>query len=135
VLPILWESDVDDKLDPLLATWLTAWEKMMEARGMDARAATKYQSLVSSVRLMWTGSAFHWRNRLMVSASTEYSPRPSDAASLDPALNQFGAAMRHTFNAVYLEVPRRISNPCLTESMGQDVLKVVNDKNRKLIVY
>ena len=46
LLPILWESDVDKELDPLLAAWINAWDKMMEARELDARAAIKHESLL-----------------------------------------------------------------------------------------
>ena len=43
--------------------------------------------------------------------------------------------MRHTFNSVFIDIPRRVSDPNLTESMGREVLKVVNDQSKKLRIY
>ena len=43
--------------------------------------------------------------------------------------------MRHTFNSVFVDIPRRVSDPNLTESTGREVLKVINDQSKKLRVY
>ena len=43
--------------------------------------------------------------------------------------------MRYSINSTCVDIPRKVSDPNLTESMGREVLKVINDRSKKLRIY
>ena len=88
LLPILWGSDVDKELDPLLTAWINAWDKMMEARDLDARAAIKHEPLLresgvfSEIKVdkLYLPLSEQTDGEYRSPVFIVYSPRSSDAA-------------------------------------------------------
>ena len=86
---MLWESDVDKELDPVLTAWLEAFDKMMGARDLDTRAAIKHEPLLresgvfSEIKVdkLYLPISEQTDGEYGSPVSIVYSPRRSDAAS------------------------------------------------------